>query len=172
MSAPGENTKAFLALIRHTEGTDPNIKGWDPYRVSYGYEFEIVDLAFHPSDPALGEARWRGKRLPDAMCRAVRLKPGCVSTAAGAYQFIWPTWRAFRDRLLLVNFEQPAQDDAAEAYLEELGALELIERGDIPEALKLASAAWASLPMSASGQPKVSLDRAIALFEEAGGNLA
>lgn len=163
------NIRAFLALIRHTEGTEPNRAKWNPYAVTYGYDHELKRFDRHPADPSLGADRWRGVRLPDKYCTAAGLRPPCYSTAAGAYQFIWPTWRALAGRYLLGDFGPSSQDEAAIALLAERHAIDAIIGGDLLIALHAASKEWASLPFSSAGQPKVTLAEAREIFGNAGG---
>jgi lysozyme len=115
---------------------------------------------------------WPGVRLPDQYCINVRLPPGCVSTAAGAYQFNLPTWKDLERRFGVRDFSPQSQDARTIELLQDIGALPLIVSGRITEALQSASARWASLPMSASGQPKVTLQTALAYFTQAGGVIA
>lgn len=159
------NERAFLALIRYSEGTD---RAPDPYRVCYGYRHTIVSLADHPA--ITGE--WRGERLPDAMCLGAGLQPGCVSTAAGAYQFIRPTWRGIRNRLRLPDFEPEAQDRAALYLIANRGALEDVHAGRIQTAIVKCAPEWASMPGSTAGQPQRRQSELLAAFESAGGALA
>ena len=77
------NLQAFLATIRHSEGTD---RAADPYRVVYSYNHTIVNLSDHPA--VTGE--WKGAPLDNLG----PLYVGKISTAAGAYQIIKPTWLA------------------------------------------------------------------------------
>lgn len=159
------NERAFLALIRFSEGTD---KAEDPYRVCFGYRHTVVDMSDHPA--ITGE--WRGERLPDDLCIKAGQKPGCVSTAAGAYQFIRPTWRGIRDRLRLPDFEAPSQDRGALYLIANCGALEDVHTGRIRTAVVKCSPEWASLPGSLAGQRQRTHEALIAAFEGAGGVMA
>lgn len=160
------NVQAFLALIRYAEGTERN--GLDPYRVCYGYSHTIQDLSDHPA--VTGE--WRGQRLPDAMCRGAGFGPGCVSTAAGAYQFISSTWAGCKKALRLPDFGQESQDLAAIYLIRQRGALDDVEQGRITEALNKCRREWASLPGAGYGQPERKAAELIAVYERAGGFLA
>lgn len=168
---PGRvNLDAFLALIRSTEGSDPNPKGWNPYAVTYAYAFEIQDFTLHPSDPARGRDRWRGVPLPDEMCRDAGFSPGCVSTAAGAYQINWPTWRHFAPIAAVTDFSWESQDRVCVEILMYEGAYESILAGRVDLALPLAGRRWASLPHAKTKkQPKVTLTRAYDIYTGAGG---
>lgn len=160
-----DNEVAFLSLLRWSEGTD---QAPDPYRVCYGFKHTIESLADHPS--ITGE--WMGERLTDEMCAKVGLAPGCVSTAAGAYQFIRPTWRGIRDHLRLPSFEPEFQDRAALYLIANRGALEDVHAGRIQTAIMKCSTEWASLPGNFAGQPQRRQDDLLAAFEGAGGTLA
>jgi hypothetical protein len=164
------NVRSFLSVIRHTEGTEPNPHGHDPYRTVYSYAFELASLTHHPSDPALGGARWPGKELPRHYCRALGFRGRCYSTAAGAYQMIWPTWSRPRTRLGLPDFGARSQDLACVWLLQDCGALEPLLRGDLLVTLQHASREWASLPWSTSGQPKYTIDRVREIYAAAGGS--
>jgi muramidase (phage lysozyme) len=167
-AAPGDpdaNVAAFLKLIRTTEGTENNPRGWSPYAVTYAYAFEITDFSRHPA--MLG---WQGVPLPPQYCYAAGLSPGCVSTAAGAYQFNFPTWRDIGG--IDLDFSPASQDWAATQLLARIGALDAIRAGDFNTALQLASSRWASLPYASAGQPKVSVADASAIYQNAGGTVA
>ncbi|NDB96346.1 MAG: hypothetical protein EBZ78_09340 [Verrucomicrobia bacterium] len=104
------------------------------------------------------------------MCRAAGLGPGCVTTAAGAYQFIKPTWERVRQakgaRKRLVDFSPNSQDEAAVRLLDEIGATPLITQGRIGDAIKVASKTWASLPGSKAQQNPRALQYALDRFAE------
>lgn len=164
-----DNERAFLGLIRWAEGTEGrDMAGLDPYRVCYGYTHTIVSFADHPT--ITGE--WKGERLPDSMCIKAGLSPGCVSTAAGAYQLIKPTWRGIRDRLRLPNFEPEQQDRAALYLIANRGALEDVHAGRIQTAIAKCAPEWASLPGNFAGQPQRTQEALLAAFERGGGVLA
>lgn len=153
---------AMLAAIKHAEGTT---QAADPYRVCYGYRHTVQDLADHPA--VTGE--WRGEKLPARLCLAAGRAPGCVSTAAGAYQFIRPTWDRLKAKLRLPDFGPDSQDAAATELLRERGALVHLERGDFARAVAAARREWASLPGSGWSQPERSLQWLTARFTAAGG---
>lgn len=159
------NVLAFLAAIAQAEGT---AKAADPYRVCFGYRHTIEDLRDHPA--ITGE--WRGEKLPDHQCKAAGHKPGCISTAAGKYQFIRPTWASLKSRLRLADFGPAAQDAAAIQLLRDRGAHRPLERGDFVGAVVAARAEWASLPGAGKDQPERSLTWLQAAYLRAGGSLA
>jgi lysozyme len=95
----------------------------------------------------------KGVPLPDHICQAAGLGAGCVSTAAGAYQIIRPTWNRVREIApRLPDFSPASQDEAAIRILNEAGVIPLIQAGEIDSAIKKASKIWASLPYSQAQQ--------------------
>jgi lysozyme len=155
---------AFLAVIRRAE-----VGGWDDarrYTTFYGGA-QFSDLSDHP----VATKEMRGVRLPDAFCRAAGFAPGCVSTAAGAYQFILPTWQRMRaagaGSPRLPDFSPASQDEAARRLLERIGAAQLLRAGDVEGAILKAGEQWASLPGSRAGQPQKSMATVTAWFAEA-----
>lgn len=164
-SNPDRNVAAFLQAIAQAEGTANQP---DPYRVCFGYRHTIMSLREHPA--ITGE--WRGEKLPDNQCRAAGYGPGCVSTAAGKYQIVRPTWERLRDRLKLRDFGPASQDAAARELLRESGALARVERGDLVGAISAARRTWASLPGAGYDQPERNLGYIQTAFLNAGGSLA
>lgn len=162
---PQANIAAMLDTISKSEGTD---QAGDPYRVCYGYAHTIASLADHPA--ITGE--WRGERLSDAMCKNAGFGPGCVSTAAGKYQIIKPTWARLKAKLGLTDFSPASQDRAATELLSERGALGYVEQGRFAEAVFAARKEWASLPGANYKQGERSMEWLTARFTEAGGVLA
>ena len=155
------NLQAFLATIRHSEGTD---RAANPYRVVYGYGHTIVDLSDHPA--VTGE--WRGAPL-DSLGP---LYAGKISTAAGAYQIIKPTWLACKAQLQLPDFTGPSQDQAAALLIRQRGALELVNQGAFEDAVTRCATVWASLPGANAGQPERTLADLTEAYMTAGGSLA
>lgn len=143
--------RAFLHMIRVAETGVAAVNRGDAYHTFYGGTV-FTDLTDHP----VITGHMRGVRLSDQMCRDAGFGPGCVSTAAGAYQFIRPTWERLRAAKIwgprLPDFSPESQDEAARRQLIELGALHYVERGEFDHALRLASKVWASLPGSTANQ--------------------
>lgn len=159
---PESNVAAFLAAIRKHESAD-NAAG---YRMLYGGRlFDRFDA--HPA--ALG---WKGERLPDAMCRAAGFGPGCVSTAAGAYQIILPTWQRTARRLGLADFTPASQDAAALELIREAGGLDLAKRGKFDQAINAVRRVWASMPAAGWGQGEASMTSWRTAYINAGGTVA
>lgn len=165
MTGADNNIRAFLTLIGFSEGTE---RMADPYRVVYGYKHTIQDLSDHPA--ITGE--WRGERLPDSMCASAGLPTGCISTAAGRYQFIRGTWLAARDALGLPDFGPESQDRAALWLIERRGALEDVKAGRVGDAILKVRREWASLPGAGWGQGERSMASLVAAYQSAGGTLA
>lgn len=159
------NVSAFLAMIQWAEGT---ARHGDPYRVLYGHGEWSGALTDHPA-----ELGWPGVPLTPLQCQGAGLAPGCVSTAAGAYQITRTTWRTLRARLGLVDFGPDAQDAAAIELLRERGALELVRAGELAAAVQLVRRVWASLPGAGyAGQAMRSFAELERSFTDAGGFLA
>ena len=166
---PDRNVAAFLYMIRRAEHSAENVAAGDDYRTFYGGSM-FSNLSDHPV--ITGEKS--GVRLTAKQCRALGYSSGvCVSTAAGAYQFIRPTWTRLRELPpRLPDFSPDMQDLAAIRLLDQIGALTLIEIGDIEGAIAKAATMWASLPGSLAQQNPRSLDTVIGFFNEGGGNVA
>lgn len=124
---------AFLAMIRQFESGN-------------NYESNTNgDLSAHPN-----------------VKRTVKINNvNIITTAAGAYQFIYPTWRALAARLSLPDFSPTSQDAAAIELLREVNAIDAINADNIPLALQRASTQWASLPGSTAGQNPKSMQVAL-----------
>jgi lysozyme len=165
MDTAQTNIAAFLAMIRHAEGTAAS---GDPYGVCYGYRHTISNFADHPRNT--GE--WNGERLSDAMCKNAGFGPGCVSTAAGAYQIIRPTWNTIKARLGLPDFGPQSQDAAAVQLIANRGALEDVKAGRVAAAINKCRNEWASLPGNYAKQGQRSQGALVAWYQQNGGMLA
>ncbi|MDZ4102034.1 MAG: glycoside hydrolase family 104 protein [Hydrogenophaga sp.] len=163
---PDRNVRALLDAIAYAEGTANRP---DPYRVCYAYSHTIQSFADHPF--TLGE--WPGVVLTDTQCRGAGLGPGCKSTAAGKYQITVTTWRPIKSQLKLPDFSPASQDLAAIELLRQVGALDLIRRGDLAGALSAARRTWASLPgANYAGQGMRTSAQMLTAYLDAGGSLA
>jgi muramidase (phage lysozyme) len=167
------NVKAFLTMLAHSEGVDRPPAPPDPYRCCYAYKHVIIDLTYHPHQLRPdGTREWGGERLSDAQCAALGLHPGCVSTAAGRYQITWGTFDRLQGKIGVRDFNWPSQDDCAIELVKEVGALSLINAGNIADAIPLCKHLWASLPGNTSGQPQSKLVDLMHAYGNAGGILA
>ena len=136
---------AFLYMIRTCEHSAVDVFSGEDYNTVAGGD-RFLDMTDHPY--ITGE--WKGRKLAVKTCKNAGLSPGCISTAAGAYQITAPTWRDFRGAL--TDFSPPSQDAAAARILARVGATDALNRGDLAGAITLASRRWASLPGSTAGQ--------------------
>ena len=82
--------------------------------------------------------------------------------------FRW--WDAHRKQLGLKDFSK-SQDAVALQQIKERGALPMIDRGDIRQAIDRCSNIWASLPGAGYGQFEHKADSLIAKFKEASGTV-
>jgi len=155
------NAEAFLAMLRHSEGTD---RAPDPYRVTFGFHYTIQSLSDHPT--LTGE--WLGESLAFLGPKYAN----SISTAAGAYQIIKGTWISHRMRLRFPDFGKASQDACALAILEEDHALQFVEAGALEKAIELCCGTWASLAGSQAGQPTRSVAWLSQAFTDAGGTPA
>lgn len=160
------NLMAFLAMIRLAEGTEG--RGVDPYRVCYGYAYTVRNMTDHPANT--GE--WRGERLSDTMCANAGLGPGCVSTAAGAYQIIRPTWNSLKRTLGLADFSPASQDRAAVRLIQDRGALQDVYAGRVFLAISKCRNEWASLPGNSAKQGQRPAATLLGWFQNNGGTVA
>lgn len=167
MQQPTINTNmaAFLECIAQSEGTTNSS---DPYRVCFGYKHSIANLSEHPK--ISGE--WPGEPLSAAMCKGAGLNPGCVSTAAGKYQIIKPTWVSLRNKLALPDFGPASQDAAAIELIKQSSAYEFVQTGQFSRAVDRCKKVWASLPGAGYGQGERSMAWLQNRYTQAGGIIA
>lgn len=95
------------------------------------------------------------------------LNNGLKSSAAGRYQFLMHTWDALKEALFLPDFSPLSQDLACVELLRECHALDKIEAGLIPDAVRLAAKTWASLPGAGYGQHENEMDKLLGWFHDA-----
>ena len=101
--------------------------------------------------------------------KLVTLNPKLKSTGAGRYQLLSRWWDAYRKQLGLktsLKVRAVALQQGGER-----GALPMIDRGDIRQAIDRCSNIWASLPGAGYGQFEHKADSLIAKFKEAGGTV-
>lgn len=166
-----KNLAAFLVTIQHSEGVD-NVKDVngvlvDPYRVCYAKRHVIQDLSWHPAEHHPDDTReWGGDRITQG------IYTGELSTAAGAYQLILPTWLGCKRILRLTNFEKDAQDSSAIELMREKNALSLVEAGQFVDALTACRSLWASFPGGNSGQKQQLVADLVSKYVNSGGAFA
>lgn len=146
------NVRAFLEAIRACEGTT----GPDGYRTLFGGGL-FSGWGDHPR-----------KRFTFVNTAGQTQ----ITTAAGAYQFIVPTWDRLALKLGLHDFTPDSQDRAAVELIAEAGALPDVKEGRLQAAIDKCSAVWASLPSSTYPQPKRTFAFASNAYELAGGQIA
>lgn len=156
------NKAAFLMALRLGEGT----LGEGGYSTLMGGA-QFNSYATHPA-----LAGWRGTPLSDTMCANAGFGPGCVSTAAGAYQINKPTWNRVAGKLGLVDFTPASQDEAAWELIREKGAEADVLAGRTVAAVSKVRKIWASLPGAGYGQHEVAMASFNSAFAQAGGVLA
>ena len=144
--------KAFLDMLAWSEGTD---NGRQKTR-NHGYDVIVAESYF---------------QLLDHPRKLVTLNPKLKSTGAGRYQLLSRWWDAYRKQLGLKDFSPKSQDAVALQQIKERGALPMIDRGDIRQAIDRCSNIWASLPGAGYGQFEHKADSLIAKFKEAGGTV-
>lgn len=148
------NQRAFLNMIAWSEGTDDgrHATKFHGYDVVVGGSL-ITCFDHHPR-------------------KLVQLSPTLRSTAAGRYQFIWPTWKALVGLLNLPDFSPHSQDLACLELLRECGALPFIGNGQFAQAVEKARKIWASLPGAGYGQRENKLASLQAVYQRSGGTVA
>jgi len=141
--------RAFLKAIRLGEGTSDEL-GY--YRIVGGGSFS--DYSVHPRVKVWIE----------------RYKVN--STAAGAYQIIWPTWTGLCKQYDFPDFTPEVQDEAAVALIAEKHALGDVKAGRLAEAVEKCAPIWASLPGSTAGQRTEDYAAVQKVYTDSGGTLA
>jgi lysozyme len=134
-----QNVKAFLALIKYTEGAG--------YQTLFGGE-RFTSFDDHPRR---------------AITKTLGGKP-ITSTAAGAYQFLSRTWDECASAIGLTDFSPLSQDKAALFLIERRRALNAVLAGDWTTALERCNREWARLPGSPYGQPTKTLDTCLSFL--------
>lgn len=143
--------QALLSTIRYAEGTERG--GPDSYRVMYG-----------------GSLAPNLERHPDKVIRGGRYS----SSAAGAYQFLTPTWNSVASQLGLKKFGPEEQDVAAlhlaRNRLMPIGGLSALQqKGFTQDVAAALSPEWASFPTHSGrsyyGQPVKSYDKLREVYE-------
>ena len=91
---------------------------------------------------------------------------------AGRYQLLSRCGDAYRKQFFASkDFSPKSQDAVVLQQIKERGALPMIDRGDIRQAIDRCSNIWASLPGAGYGQFEHKADSLIAKFKEAGGTV-
>lgn len=154
MQTLNKQRQAFLDMLAWSEGTD---KPGQPTR-NRGYDVIVGGSLF--------------TSYADHPRKLVTLNPKLRSSAAGRYQLLSRYWDAYRIQLGLNDFSPASQDAVALQQIKERGALPLIDKGDIRQAIDRCSNIWASLPGAGYGQFEHKADNLIARFIAAGGKVS
>jgi muramidase (phage lysozyme) len=133
------NVKAFLALVKYTEGAG--------YQTLFGGE-KFTSFDDHPRR---------------AITKTLGGKP-ITSTAAGAYQFLSRTWDECANSCNLDDFSPLSQDIAALFLIDRRRALDAVIEGDWKTAIERCNREWASLPGSPYGQPTKALETCLSFL--------
>lgn len=109
----------------------------------------------------------KGWRHPDRVVRS----GGYASSAAGAYQFLTPTWQSAQRTLGLSSFDPASQDLAALYLAKQRGALDVLQKGGkLVDVMDRIAPEWASIPTregrSYYGQPVKSVSDLSKAYEE------
>jgi muramidase (phage lysozyme) len=163
MSLCNSNIQAFLKVIRYAEGT----AGENGYRTLFGGKL-FTNLNDHP----YLTKEWPGVKLSDKHCIGAGLKPGCITTAAGAFQITKTTWLKVKAKLSLPDFRPDSQDKAALELIKEKGAFEDVLHGRFDTAVGKVKRVWASMPGAGYSQPEKDLATLKRVYEKAGGQTA
>ncbi len=143
---PYRNLRAFLTMIQYAEGT----LGSNAYRTLFGGQL-FSSYAKHP-DIAI-------------------TRGGITSTAAGAYQILFSTWKAIKHAIGLEDFSPASQDRAAIELIRRRGAVADILAGRFETAVEKCRKEWASLPGAGYGQREQSMAALKKVYQQAGGQL-
>jgi len=121
--------RSLLNTIRYAEGT-PGTAG---YQTMFGGgKFDTSKGWRHPDKAITGG--------------------GYTSTAAGAYQFLTPTWQGVAKELGLSSFDPRSQDLGALRLIDRRGALDPFLKGEkFGTVINKLAPEWASLPTSGGG---------------------
>ena len=108
--------KAFLDMLAWSEGPITDVRKPEIMVMTSLYMRAITDYSDHPR-------------------KLVTLNPKLKSTGAGRYQLLSRWWDAYRKQLGLKDFSPKSQDAVALQQITERGALPMIDRGDIRQAI-------------------------------------
>ena len=132
---------------------------------------ELITDVRKPEIMVMTSLPWRNYCNYSITLANLSLSPKLKSTGAGRYQLLSRWWDAYRKQLGLKDFSPKSQDAVALQQIKERGALPMIDRGDIRQAIDRCSNIWASLPGAGYSQFEHKADSLIAKFKEAGGTV-
>lgn len=142
--------RSLLDTIRYAEGTPGEA----------GYRTQFTGVQFDPNKKG-----WAHPRQVKGSSSGYR------SDAAGAYQFLSPTWDGVQKELGLSDFSPRNQDIAALRLIERRGALDPFLKGaKFGEVMNRLSPEWASIPTNQGksyyGQPVKKLGDLYSYYEQ------
>jgi lysozyme len=146
------NVSAFLDMIRHSEGTATP----EGFNTMFGGKL-FDSFSDHP------HIFFNYKNKAGEVIR---------TSAAGAYQITYTTWKVLKERLGLTDFSPGSQNLAALELINEAGTVTLIITGKVFEAIDKVRHIWASLPGAGCHQPEHSLAEVKTWYEDAHGQIA
>uniref|UniRef100_A0AAU6W261 Lysozyme n=1 Tax=Pseudomonas phage Orisa03 TaxID=3138542 RepID=A0AAU6W261_9VIRU len=157
-----KNMKAFLDMIAWSEGTSTS-----PATKCNGYDVIVTGLDKKPEvfDDFSAHPFASGRKS-----KAINSK-GLTSNASGRYQFMLRDYAHYRDLLKLPDFGPESQDRWAIQLIKERKAIPLIENGQVEQAISRVSNIWASLPGAGYDQPEHSMEKLVAQYTKAGGEV-
>jgi muramidase (phage lysozyme) len=151
------NVAAFLATIKHYESNGD-------YSVLYGGS-HFYDYSTHPDIKVPFHNPLRASHADGT--------PNDWSTAAGAYQINYPTWKVWSVLPgTSSDFSPAAQDALAVAALRLLGALPDVVAGNFASAIDKVSSTWASMPGSKAQQNPAAFASVENTYQQFGGHVA
>lgn len=130
------NVRMFLDIIAEAEGVKHG------YNTLFG-NTRFEDLSAHPG-VRQSFTQTDGKKN--------------VTTAAGRYQFLKPTWEGLERNLGISGMTPENQDRGAVELMREKGVLDDVMQGDFRGAAERLGETWASLPSSKAPQGKKTWD--------------
>jgi len=167
-----DNLSAFLWMIRSCEGTSGPL----------GYRTMWTGATFDPESPTYVSTNKYDKSFDGQPNKAYQWKDHpnlpivapisgkpVISTAAGAYAFLYSTWKECQAALNLPDFTPLSQDKACLYLLKRRRAIDDIETGNFTSAVNKCNRIWASLPGSPYNQHPKDIGTALALYKQAGG---
>lgn len=166
--AAERNLAAFLAMIRHAEGTaDEN-----GYRALFGHTRDRPRLFDAFTDHPRIASRFtdqRGRELWTTAAGAYQAM--AVSPIPGGGRTRVDTWDRIRRKLQLPDFSPASQDRMAVELIDEAGALADVLAGRAADAIRKVRGVWASLPGAGYDQPERRIGWLLTKYSDAGGVL-
>lgn len=167
-----DNKAAFLWMIRVCEGTS----GTAGYKTLFtGATFDPDSTTFVATNKYVKQFDGQPNKAyqwadhPNLPVSASISGNGITSTAAGAYQFLYSTWKECQKALNLSDFSEVNQDKACLYLLKRRRALDDVENGNFTSAIAKTNTIWASLPGSPYNQNPKDFGTALALYKQGGG---